>query len=349
MKLVVVDPGADWATRDVYDGLVAGVRAHGHEVVEYRYGRRLAVMSYALDRAWRQGHRARPRPTPGDAALFVSELAVTWALRHEPDWLLVVSGMFFHPDAFVLARRAGLRTALLLTESPYDYEQEYRVAALVDMCWTNERTAVAPLRAANPRVRYLPHAFHPTRHTPSAAAQPAPAHDVVFVGTGFRERIEMLSAVNWADVDLGLYGMWKTVGPRSRLRRYIRAGAIDNGAAVALYGHAKIGLNLFRQSKGFGRRAPRVLGAESLNPRSYELAAVGAFHISEARAEVAEVFGAAVPTFSTAEELSTLLRRYLADASARREHAEAARHAVQGHSWHERAAQVVADLRECNA
>jgi spore maturation protein CgeB len=349
VKILVVDPGADWSTRDVYNGLVNGLRAHGHDVIEYRYGRRLSVMGYALDRAWKDGGRERTKPTPGDAALFVSELAVTWALRHEPDWMVVVSGMFFHPDAFVLARRAGLRTALLLTESPYDFEQEYRVAGLVDMCWTNERTAVAPLRGANPRVRYLPHAFDPAQHTPAAAGRPAPAHDVVFVGTGFQERVELLSAVDWTGIDLGLYGMWRSLGPRSRLRAFVRGGAIENGDAVALYGHAKIGLNLFRQSKGFGAHASRIVGAESLNPRSYELAATGAFHLSDARPEVAEVFGATVPTFSTAEELSMLLRRYLADESARREHAEAARQAVQGHSWHARAAQVVADLRECDA
>lgn len=349
MKFVVVDPGADWSTKDVYDGLVDGLRHHGHTVVDYRYGRRMAVFTNALEKTWRDGGKALVKPTPGDAAMFCSELAVTWALRHQPDWMIVVSGMFFHPDALILAKRAGVRTALLFTESPYDYREEARFAPLVDVCWTNERTAVEPLQKANPRTVYLPHAYHPGKHSEAAIAKvlaetDVPAHDVVFVGTAFQERVELLSAVDWSGIDVGLYGMWKTLPKRSSLKRFVRHGVVDNAYTAALYARAKIGLNLFRQSVGIGTFAPRMTGAESMNPRSYELAACGAFHLSDARPEVSEVFGSAVPTFTTAEELRALVQRYLPDDSARAEASAAARDAVRDHSWHARAAQVVADL-----
>lgn len=345
MKILVVDPGADWSTRDVYDGLCHGLRAQGEvEVLEYRYGRRFAIMRDALDRAWRRD-RGRVKPTDADAALWTSELAVTWALRHQPDWVLVVSGMYFHPDALVLARRAGLRTALLLTESPYDYEREWEVARLADLVWTNERTAVAPLRSANPETHYLPHAYHAERHRPGAPVPDGtPAHDVVFVGTGFQERVDLLAAVDWTGIDLGLYGTWPLPG-RHRLRRHLRAGIIENTSTAALYASAKVGLNLFRQSKGFGPRAPRLLGAESLNPRSYELAATGCFHLSDARAEMGEVFGDLVPTFSSPAELQELLRHWLGAPAERARAAAALPAAVRGHSWVDRAAQVVSDLR----
>lgn len=345
MKIVVVDPGADWSTRDVYDGLCMGLFADGVEVIPYRFGRRFGFTKQALALAWKRGDRTRVRPTDADAALQVSELAVTWALRHQPDWMLVVSGMFFHPDAFILARRAGVRTALLLTESPYDYEQEFRVCQLVDMAWTNERTAVEPLRPACPPVAYLPHAYNPGRHTPELARETdAPAHDVVFVGTGFAERIELLEAIDWTGIDLGLYGTWGMVGRRSPLRRYLRAGITDNSYTSGLYARAKIGLNLHRQSKGFGRRAPRIFGCESLNPRAYELAACGCFHLSDLRAEVSERFGSLVPTFRCAAELQDLVRAYLADDSERQRVAALLPEAVRGHSWIDRARQVVADL-----
>lgn len=360
MKLLVVDPGADWSTRDVYEGLCHGLRAQaGVEVLEYRYGRRFSIMRDALQTAWRRD-KNRVKPTDADAALWTSELAVTWALRHQPDWLVVVSGMYFHPDALVLARRAGIKTAILLTESPYDYEKEWEVARLADLCWTNERTAVAPLRSANAQTHYLAHAYHPERHTPEASGttskdspfyrpelETVPAHDVVFVGTGFQERVDLLSAVDWTGINFGLYGTW-LLPSRHRLRKFTplgQSGIVENTSTAALYARAKVGLNLFRQSKGFGKHALRLLGAESLNPRSYELAATGCFHISDRRPEVGEVFGDLVPTFDTAEELTQLLRHWLGADAERARRAALLPEAVRGHSWVDRAGQVVADLR----
>ena len=40
------------------------------------------------------------------------------ALRLRVDWVLVISGIFFHPDAIGLLKRAGLSTAIVFTESP---------------------------------------------------------------------------------------------------------------------------------------------------------------------------------------------------------------------------------------
>ena len=139
------------------------------------------------------------------------------------------------------------------------------------------------------------------------------AHDVVLVGTGWRERIEMLGAVDWDGIDLGLYGNWQLLGSRNRLRRYVRGGEMPNGRAVELYRKAKIGLNLYRRRMAAGHDA--LLPMESMNPRAVELAACGVFTLSDYRAEAAEVFGDAVPMFSTPAELEGLVRYYLARAS----------------------------------
>ncbi len=347
MKIMIVDPAADWSTRDVYNGLRDGLRAHGHEIIEFRSGRLLAVFAYALERAWRQNGRQGPRPTPADSAYLVAERVVTWALRHEPDWTIVVSGMYHHPDGLVLSRRAGLRTALLLTESPYDFVKEAVVAPLADLVWTNERTAVAPFRALGADARYLPHAWNPATHRPDGETDPAaPAHDVLFVGTGFRERIALLhaAAAEFGADRLALYGTW-IVGSRNLLRASMKGDIIANAAAAQLYRKAAVNLNLFRTSVGFGPKAPQILGAESLGPRAYELAALGAFFVSERRPEVEEVFGDLVPTFGDATELVELVRRWLPDRPGREAIRRALPAAVRGHSWIERAAQVVADLR----
>ena len=109
----------------------------------------------------------------------------------------------------------------------------------------------------------------------------APAHDVVFVGTGFDSRVALLSAVDWSGIDLGLYGACGPTCRRStRWRPFVRAGLVDNARTGALYRKARIGLNLYRGTGG----AP----AESLNPRAYELAADGVFTVAQPRAEQTE-------------------------------------------------------------
>ncbi|HKC98917.1 MAG TPA: glycosyltransferase, partial [Methylomirabilota bacterium] len=321
--MLVVGAGASYSTKDVEDGFIDAFRVAGIDVFYYSLEARLGLARRWLQWLWR-ARGARPEQRPGwpETIYRGSVEALEMALRFEVDWVLAVSGMYFHPDALVLMRRAGLRTAVVFTESPYEDEKQARVAELADMVWTNERTSVEPLRRANRRIRYLRHAYAPARHRAEASADGyddgAPSHDVVFVGTGFEERCILLEAVDWGGVDLGLYGEWPLLGSRSKLRQFLRGGPVANGTAAALYRRARIGLNLHRSSRTFGRRVEHVQGAESMNPRSYELAACGVFQIADRRAELDETLGAAVPTFESPRELEELVRHYLAQPTQRR-------------------------------
>jgi spore maturation protein CgeB len=247
-----------------------------------------------------------------------------------------------------LMRRAGLTVTVLFTESPYDVEKELKTAQLVHACWTNERTSVPAFRSVCGVAGYMPHGWHPERHKPGPQPgdEDVAAHDVVFVGSCFREREEWFRSIDWTGIDLGLYGNWEALGPTSKLRKFVRGNETSNAKAAALYRRAKVGINLYRQSKGCGRNAPRIAAAsaQSLSPRAYELAACGVFHVSEYRAEVAEVFGAKVPTFHTPTEAAALIRRWLADDAGRAAVAASLPAVVAESSWLHRAAQVKADL-----
>jgi hypothetical protein len=339
MRILVVQPGASYATADVHDGLVAALKRAGHEVFPYSLDGRIRMASGYLNYAWRHNGRVNgtPKPTVADIFYVASQELPYRAARLGVDWTLVVTAMMLHPDPLILMRRAGQRVGLLLTESPYDDEEQSRLMPLVDIAWTNERASVPFLRQGNPNVHYLPHAYDPARHSPddSARNMDLPAHDVVFVGTGFRERQKLLAEVDWSGIDLGLYGRYPHVGSRSHLRPYIREGVVSNDVAAALYRRARIGLNLYRAADG----------AESLNPRAVELAACGAFTISDYRAEVGEVFGSLVPTFRNAAELGGLVRRYLADEGARRSLADRLPAAVAGRTFDTMARQVVEQMQ----
>jgi hypothetical protein len=151
--------------------------------------------------------------------------------------------------------------------------------------------------------------------------------------------------IDWTGIDLGLYGQWEMITARHPLRQHLRGGVVDNAQAAALYRRAKIGLNLYRTSQGWGKHAPTIAHAESLNPRAYGLARCGAFHLSTARAEIPEVFGDLVPTFETSLDASALIRRWLADPQGRARVQAALPSAVASASWIDRSRIVIGDLQ----
>lgn len=345
MRLLMVHPGASFSTHDVYVGLLNALIDQGHQVYSYQLDSRIERAGSWLKYCWRKAGKPDPKPTSADVLYRASVEALERALRFHVDGVLVVSAMYFHPDVLTLMRRAGLRIGVVFTESPYDDEKQLVVAPLADVCWTNERTSVEPLRFVNKNTHYLPHAYNPEIHKPSAPSEEVPAHDVVFVGTAFQERVELLSAVDWTGIDLGIYGAWQTLPSRSRLRQYVRGSVVDNAYAVQLYQRAKIGLNLYRQSVGFGRNAPRITHAESMNPRAYELAACGVFQLADHRAEHAETFQWTAPAFTTPQDLEKKIRAFL-DRPYEREHkAESSRQRIGPHTYAARAAQLMAQLQ----
>jgi spore maturation protein CgeB len=344
LRLLLVGAGASFSTKDVEQGYLSALRGLGADVRFYSLEARLGLARDWLQSLWRaRGKQPEQQPTWSDTIYRGSIEAFEMALRYDVDWVVVISGMYFHPDVLELMRRARFRTAVLLTESPYEDDKQARVARLVDLCWTTERTSVDVLRLANPNTFYIRHAYDPERHHPDMSHTDVAAHDVCFVGTGFEERIHMLDQVDWRGIDLGLYGNWTLLGSRHRLRQYVHAGPIGNDMATELYRCARIGLNLYRTSETYGRKVRHVTSAESMNPRAYELAACGVFQLSDPRLELWEVLGDAVPTFDS-DTLEDVIRVHLWDSPRRRRAIHMARERIATHTFAARAAQLLVDL-----
>lgn len=276
---------------------------------------------------------------------------VTIAPMEACDWIIVVNGNLHALDTLALWRSRYAHVAVLCTETPYDIDLELERAAVVDGVWTHERASLPSFAAVNARVQYLPHGWHPERHGHLSPDPSVPAHDILLVGSGFSERVEWVNRIDWTGIDLGLYGIWDGFGLEdSIVERHVKGWVIPNTQAVALYRRAKIGLNLYRTKPGIRKVIPRPdVTAESLNPRAYELAACGSFHLSTARSEVQEVFGDLVPIISgkakDAQADEAVMRDWLVRDADRQRIAAALPACVVNDSWVSRAAQVLRDVQ----
>jgi hypothetical protein len=344
LKVQLVHPGADYAVSDVFDGYKAALERAGVEVVVTNLSGRIVVASEALRAAWKRD-KTKPKPSFADV-LYQSSLGIVErALRFDVDWTLIVTGMYLHPDVLLLLARAGRKVGLILTESPYGDIVQAKLLPAVDLVFTNERVSIPVFKVLNPRTVYLPLAYDPARHHPEIVEDvDVPSHDVVFVGTGFIERVKILEGVDWSGIDFGLYGDWTLASKTSPLRQHIRGEIIPNETAAALYRRAKIGLNLYRTSIFLQKHPEHVTMAECLNPRALELAANGCFHLSTYRPEVAEVFGSIVPTFETPGQLETLIRSFIDDPAARRVRQTALPGCVADRTFDETARTILAML-----
>lgn len=345
-RYLLVSPGQTHSTADIYDGIRAALIEAGEGVGTYALTQRIRHAQECLMLRKERSTIEVPEPTWEEVLYHASQELLAAALRYDVDWVLFVSCGLVPHEVYVLLRKAGLRTAVLLTESPYEDERQAQVAPLLNVCFTNERTSIERLRRANPNTFYLRHAYDPAHHSPepSDLDDVVPAHDVVFVGTLWQERIDLLEQVDWRGIDLGLYGEQKWLPADHPLWHYVRGEHVDNAHAAALYRKAKVCLNLYRESAFYTPDAPRVLSAESVNPRAMELAACGAFQISQPRAEQDELFGSSIPTFRTAADLEALVQKALAEPTWRQTQADRARHAVEGETFAARVAQLTAIL-----
>jgi glycosyltransferase involved in cell wall biosynthesis len=344
LKLLCLDPGSRWSTWDLYDGYTRAWQAQGHEVIPYLLDRRIVAAGRWLNYQWRLTGRQSVRPTSNDVCYLASFESVIQALAHDVDWVINFSCLQFHPGVFHAIRKAGVKCAALLTESPYQDREQVYWASMANVAFTNERTSVEPLRHHNADVYYLPHAYDPERHHPGMNGLDAPAHDAVFVGTAWPERVDLFSHVNWDGIDLGLYGLWKRLPSRHRLRQYVRGPMVDNAVTAALYRHAKVGLNPYRQSVRLNGTEGCVTTGESINPRAVELAACGCFSIADQRAEATEMFGDLVPSYSTPQELEEVIRFYLAHPEERDAKAAQLPAAVQGRTFDALGRQIINTL-----
>lgn len=278
---------------------------------------------------------------PRGIAKLASQPLIVDALLTEPDWVIIVCGQFIHHDTLEALTKLrgllGLRIAAVFTESPYLDEEQQVIAPYCDLICCNDRWS-----AREHDWQYLPAGYDSSIYYPRNVGEEYKS-DVFFAGTGYQERVDLMTQVNWDGIDLVLYGAWEQMDrtlAETPLVNAVRGPLFQEGQYPELAKHtcgAKVAINMHRTSTDF-LSGETITYAESMNPRCYEVPACGTFLLTDdARPETQEVFGDTVGYYGDISEFEMALHYYLEHDKEREDMARAAQARAQQHSWNHRA------------
>lgn len=354
MRILLSYPGHMFSTYDVAAGYEKALKALGHELRVFDYHLRIDLWAGMLtlrdEKLEGKAKRFKPLATPPNISILASEGLILEAVDFVPDVVLIINGMQLHRKAYDLLKRLSLPVVLILTESPYcDVDQGVIVKkGWVKAALTNDRNSVKPLEETGAVIRYLPHSYDPEIHKPRPQLRGKQFDsDLFFHGTMYPERVEMLSPLEELidDYEIEVGG----VDPN-----WTDAPDFDdiwtNQDLAYHYAATKIALNMHRTIIGTNGDGLQRIGlqhietgqAYSLGPRAYEIAACGAFQLSDdTRPELHDVFGDTVATYHDAQDLIDKVKYYLANEGEREQMAAAALERVKPCSFENRAVEIL--------
>lgn len=336
MRWVVAHPGPHFSVDDVYDGWCEALTDLGQTVIPFNLGDRLQFYSHAHFKD------DDGQFIPAVAGQHLTDLAVNGLYatlyKARPDVLLVISGWFVPRSVYDLCHAYGTKVVVVHTEEPYETDRAVRIAEWADVNLINDPTNIVQF----PRgTRYAHQAYRPGRHHPGPPREDY-ACDLAFIGTGYPSRIQFLEAMDLTGLDVLLGGNWQSVKEGDPLHGYLANEpdvCVDNAETADVYRSAQMGLNLYRRETSEGGRPD----GWACGPREIEMAACGLFYLREPRSESDELFDM-LPTFSSPEEASDLLRYWLARPAEREEVALKARAAIADRTFHSLAVELLRQL-----
>lgn len=334
MRWLICHPGPQFSVHDVYVGWTEALRALGEDVLEFNLDKRLQVYDAALIETGNLDADGHPEVRKA----FTREQAITAAIQGItsacytwwPDVVLGVSA-FFMPDWHLdVMRDRGHKVVLLMTESPYQDDEQLKRAAHADLTLLNDPVNIGAYRRLGP-AEYMPHAYRPSVHHPGPAV-PELKSDFAFVGTGFKSRVEFFEAMDLGGLDVLLAGTWPDLAEDSPLRRHMPGGEVvqctDNTETADIYRSTRAGINFYRREA----ESSHVGEGWAVGPREVELAACETFFLRDPRPEGDELFPS-LPTFDGPGDAGEKLRWWLAHDSAREKAAAAACEAISDRTF----------------
>ena len=249
-----------------------------------------------------------------------------------PDLVLAMAQAPLSMPVLEQLRRKKVLTAMWFVENFRHLTYWQQVASGYDFWFVMQQKACidALSQAGAKHVSYLPLAANPEVHRPLKCTfeeQQEFGSDVAFLGAGYPNRRLLLQSLLNHRWSFKLWGNeWENPGPLGQVLQ--RNGArIDSETSVKIFNCTKVNINLHSYTgEGFDPYG------DSLNPRMFELAACGAFQISDTRKLLFEHFDQSMmAVIDRPEDLNSMVDRYVKDSVTREEMAEASRQHVLSH------------------
>ncbi len=304
---------------------VAALESLGHRVSWLDQSSHQA--SYDLFASYREPrHRLTMQSRFAD---MLSVGVVTHLAEDPPDLVLALAQAPLNLAVLEHLRKKKFLTAMWFVENYRHLTYWQQLAGGYDYWFVIQQASCidALKRAGARQVNYLPMAADPALHRPlglSEAEQVEYGADVSFVGAGYANRRTVLPgwlSKNWS---FKLWGNeWE--GADSLIPVLQRDGArIDTESCIKVFNATSVNLNL-HSCVGEGLDPE----ADFVNPRTFELAACGAFQLVDERSLLPDLFTSnEMVRFSAVADVPSLIRTWLADPSGRRDIAAAARRRV---------------------
>jgi spore maturation protein CgeB len=260
----------------------------------------------------------------------------------QPDLVLALAQAPLVPSTLAEIGRRGVRRAFWFVEDHRLFTYWREVAPEYDYLFTIQRGALlGEAGALGACARYLPCAADPAVHRPLALTEDERrtfGAAVSFVGAGYRNR--RLAFRSLLDLGLRVWGSdWENPGLLATALQ--RDGArVSSEDAVRIFNATDVNVNLHSSTYVDGVD-PR---GDFVNPRTFEIAAAGAFQLVDERALLPEMLrpGTEVATFADAGELRERVAHWLARPEERTAIALAGRRRVLAeHTYRRRMAALV--------
>ncbi|SHE12425.1 Uncharacterized protein conserved in bacteria [Chlamydia abortus] len=268
--------------------------------------------------------------------------------RVQPDLVLVLEGMVLPPDLMNTIHSRGIRTALWLTDDPYYTDITGRIAPYYEFVFTLEKSCLPFYQQMGcSRVHYLPLGANPDVFLPRPV-HPFRRREISFIGTGYWNRIAFFNQVLplLHHRNFLLSGWWWHRLRRFRTyRRKIQLGRwMGPQETSEVYCASQIVINLHRafDDESYNSNS-RKIPAVSLNPRTFEIAACGAFQLTDERSDLASFYvpGDEIITYSSPSDFVEKVNYYLSRPEERRDIAlRALKRTLHEHTYEQRLNQL---------
>jgi len=247
----------------------------------------------------------------------ISQSVLAKVETFEPDLVLSMAQAPLNHQALKRLKRDGVTTAMWFVEDYrlFTYWKAFAPAYDVFAVIQKENFFNELEKIGQPNVLYLPLAAQPDFHKPldlSSVDQRKFGSDISFMGAGYpNRRIAFRKLVNF---DFKIWGTeWEgdhVLGPLVQLK----GARISSEDCVKIFNATKINLNLHSSIQA----EELVTNDDFINPRTFELAACGAFQLVDKRSLLPEAFAQdELETFSSIDELIQKIEYFTANPEER--------------------------------